>query len=154
MMRKFPHRYHRVLGFSFPEVAVTSFLIIFLAVMSLDICLLIFGCSVNDKACRDVVRAAAQQPNASQALAFAIASTHNHQTDGIFISPITLVNGVNYNDFSGNVPAGETPYVQVTTQVLVTLPAPLYFFGDSFTNQITFKQTYTSPIVKTKFILP
>jgi len=101
-----------------------------------------------------VVRAAAQQPNAPQALQFAQASAKNHQTDGIFISPIKLVNGVNYQDFGGNPPLGEAPYVQATTQVTVTLPAPIYFFGATFTNQFNFSQTYTSPIVKTKYILP
>jgi hypothetical protein len=141
-------------GFSLAEVAVSSFLVILLAIFTADICLLIFGCSVNDKACRDVVRAAAQQPTAQKALLFAQASVANHKTDGFFISPITLVNGVNYQDFAGNPPPGQTPYVQVITQVTVTLPAPLYFFGQSFTNVVQFKQIYTSPIIKTKYVLP
>jgi hypothetical protein len=140
-------------AFSFAEVAITSFLIICLAAFTADICLLIFACSVNDKACRDVVRAAAQQPNAAQALQFAQASVKNHKTDGIFISPIQLVNGVNYQDFGGNPPAGQTPYVQVITKVDVTLPTPVYFFGNSFTNKMSFSQIYTSPIIKTKFVL-
>jgi len=141
-------------GFSLAEVAITSFLFVLLGVFAADICLLIFGCSVNDKACRDVVRAAAQQASASKALQFAQASVNNHKTDGYFISPITLANGtVNYNDFGGNPPTGQTPFVQATTQVTVTLPAPLYFFGAGFTNQMMFKQTYTSPIIKTKYIL-
>ncbi|MBS1994243.1 MAG: hypothetical protein JSS83_27215 [Cyanobacteria bacterium SZAS LIN-3] len=142
-------------AFSLAEVAITSFLFVLLGVFAADICLLIFGCSVNDKACRDVVRAAAQQGDAAKALQFAIASVKNHKTDGTFISPITLVGGaVNYNDFGGNPPAGQTPYVQVTTKVTVTLPAPLFFFGAGFTNKLDFSQTYTSPIVKTKYILP
>jgi hypothetical protein len=141
-------------GFSFAEIAATSFLIIILAVFCTDITLLIFANSVNDKACRDVVRAAAQQPTASLALQFAQASVKQHQTDGIFISPISLVGGVNYQDFGGNPPQGQAPYVQVTSQVTVTLPSPLYFFGATFTNKFNFAQTYTSPIVKTKYILP
>lgn len=142
-------------GFSLIEVCITGFLLVILGVFAADICLLIFGCAVNDKACRDVVRAAAQQSNAPKALQFAQASVANHKTDGTFISPITLVGGtINYNDFGGNPPAGQTPFVQVTTQVTVTLPAPIYFFGASFTNTINFTQTYTSPIIKTKYLLP
>jgi hypothetical protein len=141
-------------AFSLAEVAATSFLFVMLGVFAADICLLIFGCSVNDKACRDVVRAAAQQATAAKALQFAVASVKNHKTDGFFISTISLVGGaVNYNDFGGNPPAGQTPYVQVTTQVTVTLPAPIYFFGAGFTNQMSFSQTYTSPIIGTKYIL-
>lgn len=140
-------------AFSFAEVAATSFLIVILAVLLIDVCLLIFACSVNDKACRDAVRAAAQQPTAQKAQLFAQASVTNHKTDGFFISPIQLV-GFNYNDFGGNPPASQCPYVQVTTSVNVTLPAPLYFFGASFTNHFQFSQIYTSPIIKTKIILP
>jgi|SRR5271156_1143351 hypothetical protein len=141
-------------GFSFAEMAASAFLIILLAVFCVDITMLIFACSVNDKACRDVVRVAAQQSTGSAALQFAQASVKNHQTDGFFISPIALVGGVNYQDFGGNPPVGQTPYVQATTQVKVTLPAPLLFFGATFTNKFNFTQTYTSPIVKTKYILP
>jgi hypothetical protein len=139
-------------GFSFAEVAATSFLVILLAAFTADLCLLIFACSVNDKACRDVVRAAAQQTNAAQALLFAQATAKNHQTDGFFISPINLVS-VNYVDFGGNPPAGQAPYVQATTRVDVTLPVPIYFFGATFTNHYSFSQIYTSPIIKTKFVL-
>lgn len=141
-------------AFSLAEVAASSFLVILLAIFTADICLLIFGCSVNDKACRDVVRAAAQQPNAVKALQFATASANNHKTDGFFVSSVTLPNGLVYQDFGGNPPAGETPYVSATTAVTVHLLAPIYFFGASFTDHITFTQTYTSPIIKTKTIQP
>jgi hypothetical protein len=141
-------------GFTFPEIAISAFLIVLLAVFAADIAILIFACSVNDKDCRDVVRAAALQPNVNQAQLFAAASCKNHKTDGFFISPIYLVGGVNYVDFGGNPPVGQTPYVQCTTAVDVTLPAPLVFFGATFTNKMTFKQMYTSPIIKTKYLLP
>ncbi|MBU6454775.1 MAG: hypothetical protein KGS72_23610 [Cyanobacteria bacterium REEB67] len=148
-------RPRRAAAFSLAEVAATSFLFVILGIFSANICLLIFGCSVNDKACRDVVRAAAQQSTAAKALQFAQASVNNHKTDGHFISPITLVGGtVNYNDYGGNPPAGQTPYVQATTRVTVNLPAPLFFFGAGFTNQMNFSQTYTSPIIRTKYLLP
>ena len=139
-------------GFSLAEVAITSFLIIFFTALSADLALLIFACSVNDKACRDVVRACAQQTNAADSAAFAAAETKNHKTDGVFISPIRLV-AVTYQDFAGTPPAGKTPYVQATTSVNVTLPLPLLFFGLSFTNNMSFSQTYTSPIIKTKYVL-
>ncbi len=141
-------------AFSLAEVAVSAFLVMVLAVLSINIAILVFACSVNDKACRDAVRAAAQQPNAAKARVFALASIKNHKTDGFFLSQIQLTN-FNYNDFNGNPPpVGLCPLVQVTTSVNVTLPAPVIFFGASLTNKITFSQIYTSPIIKTKIVMP
>jgi hypothetical protein len=139
-------------GFSLAEVAISSFLVIFFTILALDLALMIFACSVNDKACLDAVRAAAQQPTAAQSAQFALAEVKNHKTDGFFISQIKLVGStVNYQDFGGTPPAGQTPYVQATTNVSVLLPLPLYFFGDSLTNNFQFTQTYTSPIIRTKY---
>jgi hypothetical protein len=141
-------------GFSFIEVAISSFLVMTLAVVAINISILVFACSVNDKACRDAVRAAAQQPTAAKAQNFAMASVKNHQTDGFFISPVQLTS-FNYNDFGGSPPpSGQCPMVQVTTSVDVTLPAPLLFFGATMTNKMKFSQIYTSPIIKTKVVMP
>ncbi len=141
-------------GFSFIEVAVSSFLVMVLAVVSINISILVFACAVNDKACRDAVRAAAQQPTAAKAQNFALASIKNHKTDGFFISQVQLTN-FNYNDFGGAPPpAGQCPLVQVTTSVDVTLPAPLIFMGATLTNRMRFSQIYTSPIIKTKNVMP
>jgi len=146
--------YRNSSGFSFAEVAISSFLVMILAIVCINISILVFACSVNDKACRDAVRAAAQQPNAARAQNFAVASIKNHKTDGYFISPITLTN-FNYNDFNGNPPPpGQCPLVQVTTSVDVTLPAPVIFFGATLTNKMKFSQIYTSPIIKTKIVMP
>jgi hypothetical protein len=147
------NKYRKRSGLSFPEVAATSFLVIVLAIFTADISLIIFAVSVNDKACRDVVRAAAQQATAPKAMLFAQASVKNHATDGVFVSPIVLT-VLNYNDYGGNPPAGTTPFVQATTTVKVTTPTPIYFFGATFTNKLQFSQTYTSPIIRTKYILP
>jgi len=146
-------KYRNTSGFSFIEVAISSFLVMILAVIAINISILVFACAVNDKACRDAVRAAAQQPNAAKAQNFAIASIKNHKTDGFFISQIQLTN-FNYNDFNGAPPPGQCPLVQVTTSVDVTLPAPLIFFGTSLTNKMKFSQIYTSPIIKTKVVMP
>ena len=158
LRRKFPAKisYRKLRGqsaMSFAEVAASSFLVIIMAALALDISLLIFAFSVNDKACIDVVRVAAQQTTASQAMIFASASIKNHKTDGVFISPIALTL-LNYHDYGGTPPVGETPYVQVTTSVTVKMPVPLYFFGASWTNDMHYSQTYTSPIIKTKYVLP
>jgi hypothetical protein len=141
-------------GFSLAEIAISSFLVILFTALAIDLALIIFACSVNDKACLDAVRAAAQQPTAAQSTQFALAEVKNHRTDGVFISQVKLVGStVNYQDFAGNPPAGQTPYVQATTNVSVLLPLPLYFFGASLTNNFQFTQTYTSPIIKTKYAL-
>jgi hypothetical protein len=140
-------------GASFAELAVSSFLVIILCGFACDICLLIFGCSVNDRACRDATRAAAQAADSAKAWQLADGSVKNHKTDGVMISPVKLIT-VNYNDYGGNPPAGECPYVSVWTQVQVKLPVPLYFFGASFANDMTYTQCYTSPIVRTRYVLP
>ncbi len=143
-------------GFSFLEVATSSFLVLVLVILSINICLLIFGCQINDTACRDAARAASLASDSAKAWALATASVRSHKTDGTFIGTITLLGGsaFQYQDFAGAPPAGQCPFVRVTTRTRVTLPTPIYFFGASFTNVFDFSQTYTSPIVKTKYLLP
>lgn len=143
-------------GFSFLEVATSSFLVLVLVILSINVCLLVFGCQINDTAARDAARAASLAPDATKAWNLATASVKSHKTDGTFIGAITLMPGAafQYQDFGGSPPAGQCPFVKVTTKTRVTLPTPIYFFGASFTNVFDFSQTYTSPIVKTKYLLP
>lgn len=143
-------------GFSFLEVATSSFLVMVLIILTINVCLLIFGCQINDTACRDAARAASLAPDSTKAWNLAMASVRSHKTDGTFIGTITLLPGAafQYQDFGGAVPAGQCPFVRVTTRTRVTLPVPIYFFGASFSNVFDFSQTYTSPIVKTKYLLP
>ncbi len=140
---------------SFAEVAATAFFVIVFCALGVDIALLIFGASVNDAACRNGARAAAQGSTSAKASALATAAVNATKTDGYFISQPTITL-FNYNDFGGNPPPNDTPYVQVRTQVSVRLPAPIFFFGASFNggNSMIFQQIYSYPIIKTKILMP
>lgn len=142
-------------GSSFIEIAASVFLVVIVAALGVDVVLLIFGASVNDSACRDAARAAAQASDYGKSLSLAKASVNNHRTDGYMISQPVITN-FDYHDYlPGTPPPNETPYVLVATRVTVRLPAPLFFFGAQFTNgTMQFIQSYAYPIIKTKILLP
>jgi len=143
------------MGFSFAEVAATSFFVIVFAILGVDVTILTFSASINDSACRNAARAAAQGSDYAKATALATAALKSHKTDGYFISQPTIT-FLDYQTFGGSPPAGETPYVQVRTEVTVKLPVPIVFFGVTFNeNQdLVFKQRYAYPIIKTKILMP
>ena len=153
----------------FVEISAAALFMVVLALLGLDICLAIFGASINDRACRDAARAAAGGNDATKAWSLAYAALQAYKTDGFFItSPVAAAAGTSmpsgypgsgyqyfvYQDFGGSVPVGSTPYVTVTTQTNVRVPAPIFFFGANFVNgnYLNFAQQYTFPIVKTKLI--
>lgn len=142
-------------GLSFAEVSVTAFFVIVFAAMGVDLALLIFSASVNDAACRNAARAAAQGSDYGKALALARAALKANRTDGHFITQPAITH-FEYQLFGNNPPANETPYVQVRTEVTVRLPVPIMFFGANFNggNNLIFKQIYAYPIVKTKILMP
>jgi hypothetical protein len=148
-------RNRRARGMTFIEIAATSFLAVLFTLLGVDVCLLLFGCYVNDATCRDAARAAAQASDSAKGLAFATAAVKARVTDGHFVSqPILTPGGFVYQDFGGQPPANDTPYVTATTKVTVTLPVPITFFSATFINSMDFTQTYTFPIVRTKYLLP
>lgn len=142
-------------GFSFAEVAATAFFVICFAALGVDIAILTFSASINDSACRNAARAAAQGSDLTKATAMANAAVKAHKTDGYFISQPTITM-LNYQTFGGTPPAGETPFVQVKTEVTVKLPVPILFFGVTFNDNqdMVFQQTYAYPIIKTKILMP
>lgn len=139
------------------EIGIASFLMIVLAAFGLDLSLIIFGMDLNDAACRDAARAAAQQNTQAKALQAAQSQLSTHATDGFWVSQPTLKSAAApdfvYNDFLGNPPANVSPYVTVTTLVNIRCPAPILFFGASFirSGKIQFARRYTFPIVKQQF---
>lgn len=139
------------------EVGISAFLMIALATFGLDLSLLMFGINVNDSACRDAARSAAQQSTQSKALAAAQSELKIHATDGYWISQPVLRSTTSpdfvYNDFSGNPPANVSSYVTVTTTTNIRCPAPIFFFGATFLRGGTIQcsRSYTFPIVKEKY---
>lgn len=126
------------------------FLTIF-TVVSIYVGLFIFGATLNDRACRDACRAAAQGKSLAEAdkLARAALVTHN-TTNGIIVGP--RLESVDYQDFGGTPPADESPFVTVTTSADANLPfaSPEFFGAKLDTGAVIFRQTYTFPIVKVR----
>jgi Flp pilus assembly protein TadG len=132
---------------------------IFLAIMAMfsaDVGIVIFASAVNDRACRDACRAAAQADNYATSLKLAQAAVKAHKGDGYFISqPIVDTSKFVYQDYAGSPPPDTSPFVSVTTNTTVKIPAPVVFVGINYgTNgSMTFSKTYTFPIVKTQLYL-
>jgi len=142
---------------AFIEIAISLSVMILLTALGSDLTLITLGMFLNDKACRDATRAAAQQSSSSSALTAAQTQLKVHSTDGIFISQPTLVSQSSpdfvYNDYGGNPPANQSSFVTVTTTVNIKLPAPILFYGVSFlpSGFVQFTRRYTYPIIRVKF---
>jgi len=134
------------------ELTGCAFMFTFFAVMAVQVGTLIFGAFLNDTACRDAARAAAQGKNLAQATLMAQAVLVSHKQTNSFLNSPSLQMPIVYQDFGGNPPNPQTsPYVQVTTATKATLPfALLNFLTTTFTQDktCTFRQTYTFPIVR------
>jgi hypothetical protein len=120
--------------------------------MAVHVGVMIFGAFLNDRACRDAARAAAQGKTITQATQLAQAVLVAHKQTNSFLTSPSLQTPIVYQDFGGNPPNPQTsPYVQVTTLTTANLPfLPINFLSNAFTQdkQMTFKQTYTFPIVR------
>lgn len=156
-------RAHRQRGLAAVEIACGSLFMCVLLLLAIDVSVLMLGYEVNDKACRDACRAAAQQSSSAEAINAAQAILKTHQTDGSFVTQPVLVTGSNnfqYQDFGGNPLAGN-PTVTVTTECRVKTPVPLVFVGSNFghdgswvNDYWTFRKKYTFPIVTFSLQLP
>jgi hypothetical protein len=144
-------------GFTLAEVAVSSFIVIFMLIIALDVWMLISAVQMNDSACRDAARAAAQAPDqpTAQNLAFAAVATHKSVAPMFNQSPTVDISNFQFVDYTGGatIPAGQTPYVRVTTFCIVHPIIPLSVFGSLIIgngNTLRFNQTYEFPLVKSK----
>src|SRR5258708_574552 len=104
------------------EVITSSIFVVAMAIFGLDIWIMVMGLQLNDTACRNAARAAAQVGDSSSALTAATAAIAavNSQHPNSMGAP--LLDSLNYIDYSspnrpGIVPSGSCPYVQVTTHI-------------------------------------
>lgn len=146
-----PHFKRPCQGTAAIELAGGSLFLIVLVLLAVDVSVMMLGFQVNDRACRDACRAAAQQSTVDLARAAAQASLKLHHVDGQFVEPPTMLTDATnfiYQDFGGNPMAGN-PSVTVTSECKVKLPVPLIFCGNQLDNSgsYTFKKRYTFPIV-------
>ncbi|MBY0356970.1 MAG: hypothetical protein K2W82_03130 [Candidatus Obscuribacterales bacterium] len=143
-------------GHTILEVSMLSILFVVISIFCLDVGFILMASQVNERACRDAARAAAQADNYLSALQLAQAAVAGHQSDGYFVSTPTVEAGqFVYQDFGGNAPPNVSPFVSVTTSTNVRIPAPVFFFGESVLDNgsMRFTKTYTFPIVKMQLYL-
>ena len=133
------------------ELGFIASLLLIVTLFCTDVLVLILGSGVNERACRDAARMAAQGTSYKQALVLAQIATRAHQGDGYFITtPVVDVPSFVYNDYSGSPPADTSPFVTVSTSCQIRLPAPIFLYGLNFNPaNMRFTKTYTFPIVTT-----
>ena len=139
------------------ELAMIGAVLLVIELFCLDVCILAIGSGLNERACRDAARMAAQSPNYAGSLTLAQTAVKAYQGDGYFVTTPTVdTTTFVYNDYSGNPPTNTSPYVQVTTACTVLIPAPIFVYGLNFGNgsTMTFTKTYTFPIVTTTYYAP
>ena len=137
------------------ELTVGCFFLMIFACIAVHVGLLIFGAFMNDTACRDAARAAAQGSTQAQATSLAQAVLVSHkQSANTFVASPVLQTPIVYQDYGGNPPNAQTsPFIQLTTTTQVTLPIRFFsFLSDMFVSDknLTFTATYTFPIVREK----
>lgn len=145
------------------ELACGSFVLIALTLVAIDVTVMMIGFSLNDRACRDACRSAAQQDTPTKAQNAASASLKQHPGDGYWVTtPLLKTSGADfvYQDFGGD-PAAGNPTVTCTTECTVRFPVPVSFAGNSFgadaqglRGTMVFRKRYTFPIVRFNLVLP
>lgn len=135
------------------ELASIAWVLPIASMLTINAALVGFAAWMNDAACRDVARAAAEEPTSAKALlaannalkAFAV---KNNYAD----TPTLLQNDPDFQyeifpDENGNPQLKKGPYVKVTTTMAVKLPAPVLFAKNGLSNQLKFRQSYTYPLL-------
>jgi len=138
------------------DLTLTTMLVSALGAIGANATVIILACNVNDAACRDAARAAAQTTSATQALMAAQTQLNIHSHGAFFVTQPALSStsapDFVYNDFGGSPPPDTSSFVAVTTIVNINIPAPIIFFGTKFgSGPIVYRKRYVFPIVKEKF---
>ena len=150
-------------GSALIELGAIAFVLPLITIICVNVGVMVFAAWLNDSACRDAARAAAQRDNASDAYKVAnlIVKERSANTGGLISSLILLGQDPGAGAATGKFfkyelfpdPAtGEAliekgPFVKVSTQLQASLPAPIVFNGAKFTNVLSFRQSYIFPIV-------
>ncbi len=134
-------------------------MLVIVALLAADIGMIMLADSTCERAARDAARAAAAGSDATEAQNMAQACLISHRLNNSFITDPTLdLASFKYDDYGGNPPPDQSPYVEVTTSVSVKLPAPI-LFGQASLNmnsnggRMALRKRYHFPIIKTKLYL-
>jgi Flp pilus assembly protein TadG len=137
-------------GSGFLELAVALIFMTAMLLFALDICMVLIAFGVNDRACRDAARAAAQGRNTGEALKLAKAALRQHATSSALIEKPRLVEN-QFAYVTSPPPKGKPsePFVSVTTVTNTRVPAPIFLVGQNFGGgRIAIARRYIYPIVK------
>ena len=164
-MRQSKHGYNdrnnNETGSSFVEVAIASVALGVIVFIGLDAYVWTQAFMINDMACRDACRAAAQATSpTNSAAAYTLAAKNAaqrelnlHIVSGPWIKNPQLVS-ITWNDLGASnggpmPPAPQTPNVIIRTSLDVNLPVPITFMQQTVLNSgtLTFHRSYTMPIV-------
>lgn len=135
------------------ELAAVAWIMPLAAVMSVNVGVLVFGNWTNDAACRDAVRAAAQQNNKQDAQVAALNAVKPFATSSDNVSSPKISFTANdfefetFADENGKPQMEKGPFVKVTTRLEAKLPAAIVYGDAGFTDKLVFKQSYTYPII-------
>jgi hypothetical protein len=134
------------------EFVPATIMLVLVALIAANLGLALFGAWVNDSACRDAVRAAAQQSTSATALAAAKVAVQSYHSGSWFNGPTVAEdkNAFDYQTFpdkAGKPQRALGPYVTVTTTMQVILPAKIVYHNAKMTDHIDLRQAYTFPIM-------
>lgn len=134
------------------ELAASAFMLLIFSVLAAHLSLMVYGAFINDRACRDAARAAAQGSSRTEAQRMAYTILTTHHALGSYVDPPTVKGNVEYQDYTGTPPVGHSPFVHVVTETKVHSPFRLLTVcGETFQDgTVVFTQSYTFPIVRVK----
>ncbi len=135
-------------GSALIEIACSAFLFTIFSILSVQMGAIIYGAYLNDIACRDAARAAAQGKTSAESLSLAKAVLKSYEVKNTLLTGPTIGTDFKYEDYSGAPPAQTSPYVLVTTSTVAGLPFMPFLQQGTPAGPLTFKQTYCFPIVR------
>lgn len=139
------------------ELSVACLLLIPLSILGFSVVVCELASSINDRACRDAARAAAEANNYAAALKRAQAAVAACKSTGPLYGPVALdTSKFIFEDYGGVPPANAEPYISVTTTMPCAIPAPIKLLGTRIGSPsiANFTRTYRFPIVKLNLYFP
>lgn len=142
------NRIRRTIGSGLAEIAFATVILITLAIFTVDIGGAMVCYGVNDRACRDAARAAAQGSSEVEARRMAGQILQSYAINSPLINSPALQQLV-YRDFNGDPPPGTSATVTVTTSAAAHPVAAIGLLGaDIIGKDFSVRKSYTFPIVK------
>lgn len=137
------------------EFVCVTWMFTLAALVGVNCGVLAFAAAINDAACREAVRAAAEQNSPEAARQAASAALSRFSVESPIMSSPQLRQS-SEQDFQFQTYAGEDgrtqlnrgPFVRVSTEVRTKMPAPIIFSYAGLTDNLQFVQSYNYPLVQ------